>query len=74
MATAARRAFIEGAETARGLEGDLKLARCWLNTASSDLRRKDRIDALDSVELAIKKLQSARTRLRASVQLIMGGR
>jgi hypothetical protein len=40
---------------------NLRQARSWAQTAKSDLLiRGDRIDALDSVEMAIKQLQAAR--------------
>jgi hypothetical protein len=45
----------------------LKLAKCWLTTAAADVRRLDRLDALDAIEFATRALHKARAELRATL-------
>ena len=57
----------------QGLIADLTNAACWCRTAAADVRRRDRIDAIDAVQFAQKALHRAEQRLVDSV-IASGGK
>jgi phage terminase Nu1 subunit (DNA packaging protein) len=46
---------------------DLTRAINWLDQANNDVKRGDRVDALDSLKLCLTRIDDARLRLTASV-------
>jgi hypothetical protein len=44
----------------RSIRAQIGLVKCWVTTAAADIRRNDRIDALDSLRMARKEIDRAR--------------